>query len=283
MHPYQQFYEPYGQYLPPRTNQSFVGHQEFGQNQLSSSSSSTITRQCQLINQRSTIISTDELTKILDQLFQEITQIRSEKKQLSKFQDIITALTRVRRPILASVAQHRFFSLVPKRLNEIFSQWNQHSPLENQQLGLFRQLVRLLKRLFSEINEIKEYPIWFTDSSLLSAVATCLTDFSNSDGSSTDQNQRLGKVFIRLFSLYNDYQYMLQYETNTDQDKLVAFIDPIAHCLTSDVYLNSFNRIRQGAALKSKNDKFILIHCPTFFTNYCGNGRPMNFIDSLSF
>ena len=89
MYLYQNYFRPDQQYVLGNSNPFSYRNQE------TSSHSVTITRQCEIINQRSTNITKKELTGILDQLLQDIKNIRSKKTQTSKFQDIITVLIRL--------------------------------------------------------------------------------------------------------------------------------------------------------------------------------------------
>lgn len=240
-------------------------------NQATSSPSATITRQCQIISQRAADINKRELTDVLDQLIQDIKNIRSKKHQTSKFQDIITVLIRIRQPVLQSVIQHRFFTLVSTEFNEILRQWNEDLSVRDDLSQLFRNLVRLSGYLFNGITNLEQYPSWVLDSSLISSIAACLTNLSKSDDFFRENNTRMARSFVQLFAFYNRYQSILHEQTNTDQDRLIGLIEPVVICLSSDMYVNAFYRMQQGGSSKSKKEKFFLMHCPTFLTNYNGN------------
>jgi hypothetical protein len=267
MYPYYQYQQPYKQYISQGTNQSIFQQDD---TQTQSSSPTSIHRQCDLIDEKANVISSEELTRKLDKFFKEIENLPDQKQQITNLKDIITVLIHVRQPILESVVQHRFFTLLQIPLNQILQQWTQNSQIDKNDVVIFRNLTKLLTKSFRELIEIQKYPTWFTDASLLNTIAACLTNLSKSDKYFQKKNRRTAQIFIRLFDLYDDYQDLLSTDTHIDQEKLVQLLDPVIQCLTSNLYLDSFNNIEKGISLRSKQEKFFLSRCPQFLTSYNG-------------
>lgn len=270
MQSYYQYQQPYEQYFSQGTKQSKFRHKERNETPSQASSSTSITRQCDIIDERANVISSEELTSTLDKVFKDIEKLPNQKQQIANLKDIITVLIQVRQPILESVVQHKFFTLLQIPLNQILRQWNQTLSLDEDDSIIFRNLIKLLRKLFRNIEEIQLYPSWFTDASLLDTIAVCLTNLSKSNKYFHKNNRFTAKIFIYLFDIYDEYQDLLNTETNTDQEILATLRDPVIQCLTSNLYLDSFDNLQKGASLRSKQEKFFLSRCPKFLTSYNG-------------
>jgi hypothetical protein len=267
MYPYYQYQQPYEQHISQG-----AGHPSIKKKgkQKHRSSSTSIGRQCDKINEQANVISSEELTGILDSFFTQIEKLHNQNKQIENLRDIIAVLIHVRQPVLDSIVQHRFFTLLPIPLNHILQQWNKNSTLNENSGIIFRNLTKLLTKLFRELTEFRQYPFWFTDASLLDTTGVCLTNLSKSGKYFEKSNRRTVKIFIRLFDIYEEYQYLLSTETNVDQEKLGRLIDPLVQCLSSSFYIDSFDNIEKGASLRSKQEKFFLTRCPKFLISYNG-------------
>jgi len=270
MQSYYQYQQPYEQYFSQETKQSTFQHRERNETPSQASSSASITRQCDIIDERANVISSEELTSTLDKVFKDVEKLPNQKQQIANLKDIITVLIQVRQPILESVVQHEFFTLLQIPLKQILLQWNQTLSLDEDDSIIFRNLVKLLRKLFRNIEEIQLYPSWFTDASLLDTIAVCLTNLSKSNKYFHKNNRFTAKIFIYLFDIYDEYQDLLNTETNTDQEILAPLRDPVIQCLTSNLYLDSFDNVQKGASLRSKQEKFFLSRCPKFLTSYNG-------------
>ena len=267
MYPYYPYQQPYEQYVSQGTNHSNLKQKSKKKH---SSSSTAIGRQCDKINEQANTISSQELTGILDQFFIEIEKIHHQNNQIENLKDIIAVLIHIRQSVLDSIIQHRFFTLLPIPLNHILQQWNKTSTLDRNDAIIFRNSTKLLKKLFHGLEEFREYPFWFTDASLLDSIAGCLTNLSKSRTYFEKSNRQAVKIFIRLFDIYEEYQYLLSIEANADQDKLGRLIDPLLQCLSSNLFAGSFENIEKGASLRSKQEKFFLTRCPKFLISYKG-------------
>ena len=270
MYSFDPYQKPYGQYYSKGNQQSSYQHNGFGRPQLSSSPSASVTRQCNVINQRALHLSSDELTRILDELLKSVEKSRNDEQKFTNLADIVTVLIRVPRPVLASVVQHRFFTVLQTLLSQILQQWNRNSNFKDDEVVTLRNLIKLFKSFFHDAINVKSYPSWFTDHSLLESIALCVVDISQSERFFDKSNGRAAKQFIRLFDLYNDYQDLVYDDTTANQDQLVVFLDPVVQCLTSNFYFDALDNVARGATLRSRREKFFLSRCAIFLTSYNG-------------
>jgi len=274
MYPFNNFQQLNGQFSSRQNYQqiplSMINNQGFRNTQISATSSRLVTHHCNIISEKAEVISSSELTNLLDEIFNEFANFQDQKQQLTNLKDILVVLLSVRRRTLASITQHKFFTLLRKPLIQILQQWNNGSDLNEDEAITFRNITKLLKSLVKEITDVNLYPSWLSDSSLLDTIAVCFTNISKSSKFFDKENEQETKSFISLLNTYDDYQKDLDSENTSNQDKLVKLLDPILHCLTSHFYLDSFNQIQTGKESISRKAKFFLIKCPTFLTSYDG-------------
>ena len=163
-------------------------------------------------------------------------------------------------------------------MNRVLQQWNQNLNLDEDDSIIFRNLTKLLINLFREIAETQEYPSWFTNASLLDTISVCLTSLSKSDKYFDKKKSFFpAKIFIYLFDTYSEYQYLLNAESNSNQEILAPILDSVIQCLTSNIYLDSFDNIDNGTTLRSKQEKFFSYTMSKIFLTFY-NGKFLIFL-----
>jgi hypothetical protein len=236
----------------------------------SSSISQLVTQHCNIMEEKAEIISTDELTSTLDKLLREIKQFKNQQQAIANLNYIITTLILVNRSTLASVVQHKFFTLLRAPLIQLIQQWNRDFYLNEDDLFIFRTIISLLKRLLNKIREINLYPSWLFDPSLLNAVAACLRDISKSDKLLNEKSKHESKGFIHLISIYIAYQKHLSDDKSSNNDSLVQLIDATIDCLTSKQYIDLFEQMQTKNKLELAQRKLFFEKCPSFLISYNG-------------
>jgi hypothetical protein len=274
MYSFNNYQEPYSQvssrHNSKHKSRSTFKHQGSHNTHLPRDSSGFINHHCNTIRQQAKVISSHELTNVLDKIFDEIKNFHDQKKTFTSLNDILGALIHVRQSTLPSIAEHNFFMLLRVPFLQILRQWNSDTYLNEDEVLMFRNITKLVKKLVQEIPHPDNYPSWLTGPVLLDTIAACFTDISKSGKFFDKKNSREAKCFLRLLGTYDIYQKDLMDEKDSNQDKLVQLLDPVIHCLTSQFYLDSFNNIQLSTKSMSKKDKFFLIKCPAFLTTYNG-------------
>jgi hypothetical protein len=263
---------PNGMQMRQQQGRSMGKRQEFRSTQLPTLPSKLVTHHCNMISQKSDVISTSELTHSLDKFVRELEHVNSQQQQTNLI-DIFAVLILVRSPILISVAKHHFFTLLRTSLIQILQQWRRASNLNENEVCMFRNITKLLKIMFKKATDINVYPAWLSDSLLLENIVGSLTDIAVSGKFLQEKNEHEVKVFTRLLNIYANYQQLLSDENSINKDKLVQLLDPITQCLTSPHYINSFNILLNDKSSLSAGEKFFLIKCPTFLASYTGMFR----------
>ncbi len=304
MHPFNRFQEPYEQFST-RTNNQIMSQSMFTQkilhntpspykqqgrnntqspfknqrpNNISSPlvPSKFVIHHCNIIRKKAAVISDSELTHLLNELMNEFENFHDHTTKITNFREIIDALSRIPRSTLPLIGQHKFFTLLHLPFIQILQQWDNGTPLTEDESVMFKNMIKLSKPLLSEITDPNLYPPWLSDPVLLDAIAACFTDILKFTRFFDKTSEREPKSFLYLLEAYDDYQKDLNNDKTANPDKLVQLLPPIIKCLTSQFYIDSFNSIESSKGSMSKKDKFFLIKCPTFLTNY--NGIFLNFM-----
>ncbi|CAF3697610.1 unnamed protein product [Rotaria sp. Silwood1] len=264
------------QQFNPMYNQSrsqpmtYNNNTQFSSQQYPVNYSTSSTDYTSIIFNQSKTISTDELIPLLDKLTRQLKHTRSEQR-LGKLNDIIYALIPVRPSILVSVAHHKLFIHIEAPFSEVIQQWSNKSKLNDDQSFLFQITPKLLKKIFKNSNETDFYPSWLFDSSFIEIIRDCLTNISKPNKYIIDNNQDETKNFIRLFTIYSDYQERLNEKEYSNQDVLIELMDPIMNCLSSQDYIDSFDITNINKKKIGQKEKFFLLKCPSFFLSYRGS------------
>ncbi|CAF0720479.1 unnamed protein product [Adineta ricciae] len=240
-------------------------------NKLEKSTSSVLSQHCQTIKQKAQSISTLELQNLLDQIQNELNTGENSKQNTNNIQEFLSALIPVKTSTLATVARHSIFQQLRAPLVQYLRQWRRESSLNENDVFLFRSIIRLLTKLLRNVTQLNQYPTWLLNPILLEMVAGSLTDISQSDRLSKKNNQRESRSFMRLFDLYIKYGTCLEKEKTFNKDVLNQLIDPVVQCLKSDQYVDLFSK--QGSSNKTTKmqERFFLHKCPSFLTSYHGS------------
>jgi hypothetical protein len=269
-YPQQQFSPWYNQpYLP----QSVIPRQPFINPQYSSPSSNLFNLNHSNTNKDPKTLSNSELIHLLDKhtnLLKKI-QAKDQQQQLPILIDAINVLIHLPKSTLVSTAQNEFFSLLRISLIDILHQWRRRtSPLSDNESFIFHATAKLIRKLIKATDDIKLIPSWLSDSALLEAISSCLTDIATSGKFLNENNKYQFKSFTYLIDAYTHYQQRLNDEDPSHTDKFVQLLDPILHCLTSSYFINIFANMSKDAKSMTNIEKFFLIKCPIFLTSYKG-------------
>jgi hypothetical protein len=226
------------------------------------------------LRDQSATVSIEELTRLLNELtfiLHSFDNNNQPEQQLHIIIDILDALICVRPSILVSASQNEFFSLLRTSLIDILHQWRRRtSPLSDNESSMFYTTAKLIQKLIKDTDDIKLIPSWLSDSALLQAISSCLTDIATSGKFLNENNKHQFKTFTYLIDAYTHYQQRLNDEDPSHTDKLVQLLDPILHCLTSSYFINIFANMSKDAKSMTNIEKFFLIKCPAFLTSYKG-------------
>jgi hypothetical protein len=260
------FQQPYQQ----TTIQPVNNHQDFGHAQTSSVPTKLVAHHCHLIGEKAKTISTYELSNVLDKLLTELNRLKTQQKKLNLY-DIASVLIHVNSSTLISVAQHKFFNLFQTPFVHLLYQWSRASNLNENDVYMFRNMIRILKVLSRNAVNHNLYPAWLLHSSAMNGVANCLTNIGESDNFLSVKNRREFKNFARIIDMYMHYQERLNNEDSSDKDLLFQIIDAVIHCLTSKHYIQLFKKsIEKDNKSMKTQQKFFLNRCPAFLALYTG-------------
>ena len=214
-----------------------------------------------------------ELSRLLDKQTHVLKELHAKdhQKQLPVIIDAIAILVRVPRTKLVSTAQNEFFSLLRMPFIDILNQAAQFSTLSADEFYIFRAMVKLMRRIVKAADDLTLIPSWFTDSALLEAISTSLTNLTTTEDILQDNNRALFKPFTRLIDTYLLYQQLISQYNHAQTDTLQQLIDSIVHCLTSSHYIRTFASLRVDARSMTSIEKFFLVKCPAFLTAYDGS------------
>jgi hypothetical protein len=252
------------------TIQPTYNHQDFGHTQTSSVSSKLVTHHCQLIKEKAKSVSTHELSNVFDELLSELNRLERQQKKANLY-DIASVLIHVSSSTLISVAQHKFFNLFQTPFVHLLYQWNRASNLNENDVYMFRNMIRILKVLSRNAVNHNLYPAWLLHSSAINGVANCLTNIGESDNFLSVKNRREFKNFARIIDMYMHYQERLNNEDSSNKDLLFQLIDAIIRCLTSKHYIQLFKKsIHTDNKSMKTQQGFFLNSCPAFLALYTG-------------
>ncbi|CAF0891793.1 unnamed protein product [Rotaria sordida] len=226
-----------------------------------------------IINKDPKTISNSELANLLDHHPKELKKMRRKhpQQQLPILMDFLLTVCRVPKSTLLSVAQHNFFSSLQTPFSDLLQRWCRSSSLTDDEISMFRSIVKLIKRFNKATDAVELLPSWLLDSTFLNTIANCLTNIGTSKNFLNDKNNRLLKYFTRLIEIYTYYQECLNDENDSDKDTLVLLLDPILQCLTSSQYINTFTNLSQDKKSMTNIEKFFLLKCPSFLISYNGS------------
>ncbi|CAF2736925.1 unnamed protein product [Rotaria sp. Silwood2] len=245
---------------------------QFNSSQYSSLSTRQTDFQSFIINKDPKTISNSELKKLLDQHPKQLNKMRhkSSQQQISILIDFMSTLYRVPKSTLLSVAHNKFFTLLQFPFTDLLRRWCRSSDLTDNEIYMFRTIVKLIKRFLKATDANELLPSWLLDTTFLNTVADCLTYIATSKEFLYDKNNRLLKYFTRLIDSYVRYQEFFDDENHSNKDALVLLLDPILQCLTSSRYIDTFTNISQDKKSMTTNEKFFLLKCPSFVISYKG-------------
>ncbi|CAF4902251.1 unnamed protein product [Rotaria sp. Silwood1] len=226
-----------------------------------------------IINKDPKTISNAELKNLLDQHPKELKKMRRKnpQQQLLILIDFISTLCRVPKSTLLSVAQNKFFTLLQMPFTDLLQRWRRSSSLTENEIYMFRSIVKLIKRFIKATDANEVLPSWLLDSMFLNIIADCLTNIATSEKFLYDTNNRLLKYFTRLIETYIFYQEYFDDESHSNQDTFVLLLDPILQCLTSSHYINAFTNISEDKKSMTTIEKLLLLKCPSFLISYNGS------------
>ena len=235
---------------------------------------SSIDNYCRTLTHQSKSISSEDLIDILDKvtsILKSLDNQNQQSPQLMILNDILDALAYIRPTILLPAVKHPLFSILQMSFIYVLRQWHRLSFLSENEFDLFRSMTKLVLRLIKATNNIRLIPSWLSDSSLLEAIAGCLTHIATASELFDQHNKSLFRYFTRLIDAYILYQQRLNDQNHPHKDLLTLLLQPIIECLSSSHFIHSLSDISQDATTSMTTiQKFFLRKCPAFLTSYNG-------------
>ena len=275
LQPYYQIQQP----LSPWFNQSFFPQpfnyiQPLNYPQYSLSNSNLAGQNQPDVNTDHRALSNPELIDLLDKHTTVLKRLheKDQQKQLPILIEVVTILNRLPRSTLISIVENDFFSLFRLPLISLLNQWcHQSTSLTEDEVYMFRTITKLIRRLIKAADDIKLIPSWLSDSSLLEAIAECLSDIGTTSELLDQNNKALFRYFTRLIDAYILYQQRLNDQNHPHKDLLTLLLQPIIECLSSSHFIHSLTDISQDTTSSMTTiQKFFLRKCPAFLTAYNG-------------
>ena len=224
------------------------------------------------LNEDPRTLSDSELINLLDKHTDVLKQLhaKDQQKQLPIFLDVIGILIRIPKSTLISNVHNEFFALLRSPLTDILQEWSQLSSLSDDEYFMFRAMTKLIRRLIKAADDVKLLPLWLTDSTLLEAIFSCLSNIATSGSLLQLDHKSQFKYFTRLIDAYILYQEQLNDQNSPNKDLLVQLLEPILQCLTSPQFTQTFAHLPTDIRSMTAIEKFFLVKCPAFFTSYNG-------------
>ena len=186
---------------------------------------------------------------------------------VDKMNESIDELNDVPSSTLAELVAHPFYTVVRDLLRDLLLEWHSSLALNRDETYLLRTIVRLLGRLVKSATDVSLLGSWLADTSLIKALATCLSDIDRLLEKGNDENKF--KSLTRLFDAFILYYRRLP-SIAPDDPELNRLVESTMDCLVSSTYDRTFRKLKPEAASTTVAQRFFLIQCPSFLVSQQG-------------